>query len=256
MFYSLRHGVAWEGKTYTIDAPYCVKVEFHGNGDAPGTIRPVFEPGKEIRPLAPGTAESPRTRARFRRDPADQDRNGISEINFALSVTVLLFRGDQQKRRAAQLQAGPRAVQASSAAASQLEKQEVKPPAATPRVAGQERTRQSYIVINSVLLVAVFFCFCIVAENFGWKFGHATAPGSLPVSTLPAPSQFLIRLTDFLKAYWWALFIMGGFLLRRVFGGLERRAGLAVTSAVLRRLVNIQVGFLVALCVGGLLIKS
>jgi hypothetical protein len=32
IFFRLRRGVAWEGKTYLIDAPYCVKVEFHANG--------------------------------------------------------------------------------------------------------------------------------------------------------------------------------------------------------------------------------
>jgi hypothetical protein len=32
VFYDLRHGVKWEGRNYVIDAPYCIKVEFHGNG--------------------------------------------------------------------------------------------------------------------------------------------------------------------------------------------------------------------------------
>lgn len=32
VFFKLRHGVEHEGKTYTIDAPYCVKVEFHESG--------------------------------------------------------------------------------------------------------------------------------------------------------------------------------------------------------------------------------
>jgi hypothetical protein len=32
VFYKLRHGVEYEGKTYAIDAPYCVKVEFHESG--------------------------------------------------------------------------------------------------------------------------------------------------------------------------------------------------------------------------------
>jgi hypothetical protein len=32
MFYKLRQGVQWEGIRYVIDAPYCVKVEFHQNG--------------------------------------------------------------------------------------------------------------------------------------------------------------------------------------------------------------------------------
>lgn len=32
LFYRLRKGVEWEGKRYRIDAPYCVKVEFHENG--------------------------------------------------------------------------------------------------------------------------------------------------------------------------------------------------------------------------------
>ena len=32
LFFELRHGVEHEGKTYTIDAPYCIKVEFHENG--------------------------------------------------------------------------------------------------------------------------------------------------------------------------------------------------------------------------------
>jgi len=32
VFYRLRHGVAWAGKTYVLDAPYCVKVEFHESG--------------------------------------------------------------------------------------------------------------------------------------------------------------------------------------------------------------------------------
>jgi len=32
VFYQLRHGVEHEGKTYAIDAPYCVKVEFHESG--------------------------------------------------------------------------------------------------------------------------------------------------------------------------------------------------------------------------------
>ena len=32
MFYLLRHGVEHEGRRYTIDAPYCVKVEFHESG--------------------------------------------------------------------------------------------------------------------------------------------------------------------------------------------------------------------------------
>lgn len=32
MFFELRHGVEHEGKTYTIDAPYCIKVEFHESG--------------------------------------------------------------------------------------------------------------------------------------------------------------------------------------------------------------------------------
>lgn len=31
IFYRLRRGVKWEGKTFQIDSPYCVKVEFHGN---------------------------------------------------------------------------------------------------------------------------------------------------------------------------------------------------------------------------------
>jgi len=32
IFYKLRRGIQWEGKHYLIDAPYCVKVEFHQNG--------------------------------------------------------------------------------------------------------------------------------------------------------------------------------------------------------------------------------
>jgi hypothetical protein len=32
LFFELRHGVEHEGKTYTIGAPYCIKVEFHESG--------------------------------------------------------------------------------------------------------------------------------------------------------------------------------------------------------------------------------
>ena len=32
VFFRLRNGVEWLGKAYKIDAPYCVKVEFHANG--------------------------------------------------------------------------------------------------------------------------------------------------------------------------------------------------------------------------------
>jgi hypothetical protein len=32
VFYQLRQGVGHEGKKYTIDAPYCIKVEFHESG--------------------------------------------------------------------------------------------------------------------------------------------------------------------------------------------------------------------------------
>lgn len=32
LFFELRNGVEWEGKTYKMDAPYCVKVEFHRSG--------------------------------------------------------------------------------------------------------------------------------------------------------------------------------------------------------------------------------
>ena len=32
IFHKLRKGVEWKGKTYRIDEPYCVKVEFHQNG--------------------------------------------------------------------------------------------------------------------------------------------------------------------------------------------------------------------------------
>ena len=32
VFYQLRQGVEHEGKAYTIDAPYCIKVEFHESG--------------------------------------------------------------------------------------------------------------------------------------------------------------------------------------------------------------------------------
>jgi hypothetical protein len=32
VFFALRHGVEHEGKSYTLDAPYCVKVEFHESG--------------------------------------------------------------------------------------------------------------------------------------------------------------------------------------------------------------------------------
>ena len=32
VFYRLRNGVEWEGKRYEIDAPYCVKIEFHRDG--------------------------------------------------------------------------------------------------------------------------------------------------------------------------------------------------------------------------------
>lgn len=32
VFFQLRHGVEHEGKSYTIDAPYCIKVEFHESG--------------------------------------------------------------------------------------------------------------------------------------------------------------------------------------------------------------------------------
>jgi hypothetical protein len=32
VFFALRKGVLWEGKKYVIDAPYCVKVEFHADG--------------------------------------------------------------------------------------------------------------------------------------------------------------------------------------------------------------------------------
>jgi hypothetical protein len=32
VFFQLRHGVEHEGKVYTIDAPYCIKVEFHESG--------------------------------------------------------------------------------------------------------------------------------------------------------------------------------------------------------------------------------
>lgn len=32
VFFQLRHGVDHEGKTYRIDAPYCIKVEFHESG--------------------------------------------------------------------------------------------------------------------------------------------------------------------------------------------------------------------------------
>ena len=32
VFFQLRNGVEHEGKVYTIDAPYCIKVEFHESG--------------------------------------------------------------------------------------------------------------------------------------------------------------------------------------------------------------------------------
>jgi hypothetical protein len=32
VFFQLRHGVEHEGKSYVIDAPYCIKVEFHESG--------------------------------------------------------------------------------------------------------------------------------------------------------------------------------------------------------------------------------
>ena len=32
VFFKLRKGVEWEGRRYVVDAPYCVKVEFHQNG--------------------------------------------------------------------------------------------------------------------------------------------------------------------------------------------------------------------------------
>ena len=32
LFFALRRGVEWEGKRHQIDAPYCIKVEFHENG--------------------------------------------------------------------------------------------------------------------------------------------------------------------------------------------------------------------------------
>lgn len=32
VFFRLRNGVEWLGKAYKVDAPYCVKVEFHANG--------------------------------------------------------------------------------------------------------------------------------------------------------------------------------------------------------------------------------
>jgi hypothetical protein len=32
LFYQLRHGIEHEDKTYIIDAPYCIKVEFHESG--------------------------------------------------------------------------------------------------------------------------------------------------------------------------------------------------------------------------------
>lgn len=32
LFHKLRRGVQWQGKSYRIDAPYCVKVEFHEDG--------------------------------------------------------------------------------------------------------------------------------------------------------------------------------------------------------------------------------
>ena len=32
VFHKLRKGVRWQGKLYKIDAPYCVKVEFHQSG--------------------------------------------------------------------------------------------------------------------------------------------------------------------------------------------------------------------------------
>ena len=32
LFFQLRHGVEHEGKVYVIDAPYCIKVEFHESG--------------------------------------------------------------------------------------------------------------------------------------------------------------------------------------------------------------------------------
>jgi hypothetical protein len=32
LFFQLRHGVEYEGKNYVIDAPYCIKVEFHESG--------------------------------------------------------------------------------------------------------------------------------------------------------------------------------------------------------------------------------
>jgi hypothetical protein len=32
LFYQLRHGIEHEGKIYIIDAPYCIKVEFHESG--------------------------------------------------------------------------------------------------------------------------------------------------------------------------------------------------------------------------------
>ena len=31
VFYHLRHGVKWEGRNHVIDAPYCIKLEFHEN---------------------------------------------------------------------------------------------------------------------------------------------------------------------------------------------------------------------------------
>jgi hypothetical protein len=32
IFYQLRKGVVWEGKRHVIDAPYCIKLEFHADG--------------------------------------------------------------------------------------------------------------------------------------------------------------------------------------------------------------------------------
>lgn len=34
VFFNLRRGVEWKGKTYRVNAPYCVKVEFHQDGRA------------------------------------------------------------------------------------------------------------------------------------------------------------------------------------------------------------------------------
>jgi hypothetical protein len=103
-------------------------------------------------------------------------------------------------------------------------------------------------IVSVVLLIGAYLAsataFPVIAEPMGYVGLKR-----------PAPAQFFIDLSDFMKAWWWLLLPMGVLLLTIRFSSVERRYGVLVAGRRLRWRLRMQWAYLTVLALGTLLAR-